>query len=217
MAQNKHTSKAARVRRQRIGILCAAALLFILAALLVIPRLAHKNHKAKALDSSKTYTATMEIANYGTVIFQLNQKEAPITCANFVELANKGFYNGLTFHRILNGYIMQGGDPNGNGTGGSDHTIKGEFTENGVNNPLTHTRGAVAMARSSAPDSASCQFYICQNSIASLDGKYAVFAYVTSGMNIVDAICADANPTDNNGSIRRSEQPVITSLTVTAE
>lgn len=110
--------------------------------------------------------------------------------------------------------MMQGGDPEGNGFGGSGKNIKGEFALNGVNNPLSHTRGAISMARSTAYDSASSQFFICQADVAALDGQYAVFGYVTDGMDIVDAICAAAQPTDNNGTIPAAEQPVIKEVRV---
>ena len=109
---------------------------------------------------------------------------------------------------------MQGGDPNGDGTGGSDTTITGEFTENGYDNNLSHTRGAISMARSDDYNSASSQFFIVQQDSTYLDGSYAVFGYVTSGMNVVDAICEAAEPTDDNGTIPEDEQPVISSITI---
>ncbi len=161
-----------------------------------------------------THYAEIDIADYGTITVALYGNDAPITVANFVKLANEGFYNGLTFHRIMSGFMMQGGDPNGNGTGGSDETIKGEFSANGVENTLSHTRGAISMARSSAYDSASSQFFIMHQDYTGLDGMYAAFGYVTDGIDIVDAICTSARPTDNNGTIPADEQPVINSITV---
>ena len=152
--------------------------------------------------------------DYGTITVELDQEAAPITCANFVELANSGFYNGLTFHRIIEGFMMQGGDPNGDGTGGSDNNIVGEFTNNGYENNLSHTRGAISMARSSDYNSASSQFFIVQEDSTNLDGDYAVFGYVTDGMDVVDAICEAAQPTDDNGTISAEDQPVITSITI---
>lgn len=110
--------------------------------------------------------------------------------------------------------MMQGGDPNGDGTGGSGTTIAGEFSDNGYENNLSHTRGAVSMARSSDYDSASSQFFIVQEDSTYLDGQYAVFGYVTEGMDVVDAICESAQPTDDNGTIPAEEQPVITSITI---
>lgn len=172
----------------------------------------------EALDETLTYYADIEIEDYGTITIELDQESAPITAANFVELAESGFYDGLTFHRIIEGFMMQGGDPNGDGTGGSDNTIVGEFTDNGYDNELSHTRGAVSMARSTDYDSASSQFFIVQeDSSDSLDGQYAVFGYVTEGMEIVDEICEAAEPTDDNGTIEAEDQPVITSVTIYTE
>lgn len=167
-----------------------------------------------ALEEDVTYTARIDVKDYGTITVELDQEAAPITCANFVELANSGFYNGLTFHRIIEGFMMQGGDPNGDGTGGSDNNIVGEFTNNGYENNLSHTRGAISMARSSDYNSASSQFFIVQEDSTNLDGDYAVFGYVTDGMDVVDAICEAAQPTDDNGTISAEDQPVITSITI---
>ena len=158
--------------------------------------------------------AEIEIADYGTIKLELDGDTAPVTVQNFMDLANAGFYDGLTFHRIIDGFMIQGGDPNGNGTGGSDKTIKGEFNDNGVENPITHVRGAISMARSQLPDSASSQFFIVQSDSTFLDGQYAGFGYVTDGMDVVHKISKDAKPTDNNGSIAKENQPVIESVTV---
>lgn len=163
-----------------------------------------------------SHTAVIEIADYGTVTVALNESAAPETVANFISLAESGFYDGLTFHRIIDGFMVQGGDPNGDGTGGSEQTIPGEFSKNGFENDLSHTRGAVSMARSDDYDSASSQFFIVHEDSTYLDGNYAVFGYVTEGMEVVDAICADAQPTDNNGSIAPDAQPVIRSITIQA-
>lgn len=171
----------------------------------------------ETLDASLTYYADIEVQNYGVIIVQLDQFAAPTTCANFVGLAESGFYDGLTFHRIIDGFMMQGGDPNGNGTGGSGKNIVGEFPANGYDNPLSHTRGALSMARASSYDSASSQFFIVQDDSVTLDGMYAVFGHVTEGMDIVDVICADAEPLDSNGKIAVDEQPVITSVTIRLE
>lgn len=166
------------------------------------------------IDVVASYYADIEIENYGTITVALDATAAPETVANFVSLANSGFYNGLTFHRIIEGFMMQGGDPNGDGTGGSDTTITGEFSDNGVTNNLSHIRGAISMARSSDYDSASSQFFIMQEDNTSLDGQYAVFGYVTSGLSVVDAVCDAAEPTDDNGTISADQQPVITSITI---
>ena len=160
-------------------------------------------------------TALIEVEGYGTITVALDRSAAPETVANFVSLAREGFYDGLTFHRIIQGFMIQGGDPNGDGTGGSETTIKGEFSGNGVENPLSHTRGTISMARSGDDnDSASSQFFIVQEDSTYLDGSYAAFGYVTEGMDVVDAICADAVPIDNNGLIAQEEQPVIISITI---
>lgn len=163
---------------------------------------------------NETYYADIKIEDYGTITVELGEDAAPETVANFISLAETGFYDGLTFHRIIEGFMMQGGDPNGDGTGGSDTTITGEFTENGYDNNLSHTRGAISMARSDDYNSASSQFFIVQQDSTYLDGSYAVFGYVTSGMNVEDAICEAAEPTDDNGTIPEDEQPVISSITI---
>lgn len=163
---------------------------------------------------SGTHHAEIEVQDYGTIAIELDADTAPITVTNFVKLAQEDFYDGLTFHRIMDGFMIQGGDPLGNGRGGSDENIKGEFKNNGVENDISHVRGVISMARSSQPDSASSQFFIVQTDSTFLDGDYAAFGKVTEGMEIVDAICKDAKPTDNNGTITAEEQPVITSVTI---
>ena len=159
-------------------------------------------------------TAVIEVDGYGTITLELDASAAPVTTENFVSLAQEGFYDGLTFHHIYDGFMIQGGDPNGNGTGGSEQTIQGEFSKNGVENNLSHTRGAVSMARSQDYNSASSQFFIVHRDSTFLDGSYAAFGYVTEGMEVVDAICADAEPIDGDGLIAPEDQPVILSVTV---
>ena len=161
-----------------------------------------------------THHAEIDIQDYGTITVELDGAAAPMTVQNFMDLANDGFYDGLTFHRIIAGFMMQGGDPNGNGTGGSENTIKGEFSENGVENKLSHTRGAVSMARSSDPDSASSQFFIVQQDSTYLDGQYACFGYVTKGMDVVDEICDNTPVEDDNGTVKTENQPVIESIKI---
>ena len=163
---------------------------------------------------SGKHRVAITVRDYGTITVELDADAAPITVQNFLDLADSGFYDGLTFHRIMEGFMIQGGDPEGTGMGGSDKTIKGEFSANGVENPLSHTRGAISMARSSAMDSASSQFFIVQKDSTFLDGQYACFGYVTNGMDVVDAIAADAQPTDGNGTIPADQQPVIESVKV---
>ena len=148
-------------------------------------------------------------------IVELDADVAPITVTNFVNLVKKGFYNGLTFHRIMSGFMIQGGDPNGDGTGGSEETIKGEFKSNGVENTMSHKRGVISMARTqNDPDSASSQFFIVQADSDFLDGDYAAFGKVTAGMDIVDKICQSVQPIDNNGTVPADQQPKITAIKV---
>ena len=156
----------------------------------------------------------IEVNNYGTIEVELDADTAPSTVTNFINLANDGFYDGLTFHRIIKGFMIQGGDPLGNGTGGSDNKIKGEFSNNGIENNLSHTRGAISMARSSNNDSASSQFFIVHKDSTYLDGNYACFGDVTDGMDIVDKICANVKATDDNGTVAKNNQPVITRIAV---
>ncbi len=174
------------------------------------------SNSSQSSSFSQTDECVIEVQDYGTITVGLDANAAPITVANFKKLVGEGFYDGLTFHRIMSNFMIQGGDPNGDGTGGSSETIKGEFVSNGVNNTLKHTRGAISMARSSANDSASSQFFIVHqtsdNNSKSLDGKYACFGYVTSGMEVVDKICENVKPTDNNGTVPKENQPVITSI-----
>lgn len=154
----------------------------------------------------------IDIADYGVITAELDADAAPITVTNFMKLAESGFYDGLTFHRIIYGFMIQGGDPNGNGTGGSAEKIKGEFIANGVENPIVHERGVLSMARSMAYDSASSQFFIMHAKAPHLDGQYAGFGKVLEGMDVVDAICESVPVTDNNGTVSKSNQPVIISI-----
>lgn len=159
--------------------------------------------------------AEIVIAEYGKLELELDADVAPITVTNFVNLAKKGFYNGLTFHRIMSGFMIQGGDPNGDGTGGSEETIKGEFKSNGIENTMSHKRGVISMARTqNDPDSASSQFFIVQADSDFLDGDYAAFGKVTAGMDIVDKICQSVQPIDNNGTMPADQQPKITAIKV---
>lgn len=163
---------------------------------------------------SGLHYAEIEVEDYGVISLELDADTAPITVTNFVNLAKDGFYDGLTFHRIIDGFMIQGGDPLGNGTGGSGETIKGEFSDNGVENDISHVRGTISMARSSDPDSASSQFFIVHQDSAYLDGQYAAFGHVTDGMDVVDAICADTPVQDGNGTVAADDQPVIASITI---
>lgn len=156
----------------------------------------------------------IDVQDYGTISLELDADTAPISVTNFINLANEGFYDGLTFHRIISGFMIQGGDPNGNGTGGSEKTIKGEFSANGVENDISHVRGVISMARANDPDSGSSQFFIVHEDSTFLDGQYAAFGHVTDGMDVVDAICEAVPVQDNNGTVAAADQPVITAVTV---
>ena len=157
----------------------------------------------------------INVEGFGTIEATLNANVAPVTVSNFCRLAEEGFYDGLTFHRVVPGFVIQGGDPAGDGTGGSDQTIVGEFEENGVSNDIPHVRGTLSMARSQDYDSASSQFFICQGDASSLDGSYAAFGTVTSGMDVVDAICESVSVADeSSGYVAPENQPVISSVEV---
>lgn len=166
------------------------------------------------LDENTTYEAVIEVEKYGTIVFTLRQDAAPVSAANFVSLAKEGFYDGLTFHRIIDGFMIQGGDPNGNGSGGSGRSITGEFKSNGHDNPISHVRGVVSMARAKDPNSGSSQFFIVQADSTYLDGDYAAFGEVTEGMDVVDEICSQVPVQDRNGTVAAADQPVITSVTI---
>jgi peptidyl-prolyl cis-trans isomerase B (cyclophilin B) len=143
---------------------------------------------ATASEEAPQVKITME--DGGVILLELDPQAAPQTVENFLKLVNEGFYDGLTFHRIIPGFMIQGGDPEGDGTGGADQTVIGEFASNGVNNPISHTRGVISMARSQNPDSASSQFFITNADALNLDGDYAAFGRVLEGMDVVDRISA---------------------------
>ena len=156
----------------------------------------------------------IEIADYGTISLELDADTAPITVTNFIALANDGFYDGLTFHRIIKDFMIQGGDPLGNGTGGAENNITGEFKSNGIENDISHVRGVISMARSMEADSASSQFFIVHQDSTYLDGEYAAFGKVTEGIEIVDQICDNTAVQDANGTVLADDQPVITTIRV---
>lgn len=164
---------------------------------------------------SKPNTVVIDVKDYGKITVELYPDIAPITVKNFKKLVNEGFYDGLIFHRVIEDFMIQGGCPDGNGTGGQTDAkgnrinIKGEFSANGFKNTLAHTRGVISMARSNDPNSASSQFFICQVSYPSLNGKYASFGKVTEGMDVVDAIAA----VDTNENDKPLEDVVISSIT----
>ena len=159
-----------------------------------------------------TVLVEIDVKDQGKILVELYPDVAPVTVENFLKLVDQKFYDGLTFHRIINGFMAQGGCPLGNGTGGSGTNIKGEFSRNGFNNPLKHTRGVISMARSSNPNSASSQFFIMHQDSPHLDGAYAAFGKVISGMEIIDALCRNTPVMDNNGTVHPSYKPVINSI-----
>ncbi len=154
--------------------------------------------------------AIIEMEKGGRVVIELRPDIAPVTVENFVKLAKQGFYDGLTFHRVISGFMIQGGCPQGNGTGGPGYTIKGEFEANGIKNDLKHSRGVISMARAMNPNSAGSQFFIMHQDAPHLDGQYAAFGTVTEGMDIVDEI-ADCD-TDRNDKPLTSQ--IIKTITI---
>ena len=158
---------------------------------------AEENSELDLAAAAGKHHVEITVKDYGTINVELDGDAAPITVANFLDLAGNGFYDGLTFHRIISGFMIQG-----------------EFDSNGVKNPLSHTRGAISMARAQRKDSASSQFFIVHEDSTFLDGEYACFGYVTDGMDVVDAICEDTKVEDNNGTVAKENQPVIESIKV---
>ena len=206
--------------KRKIGIAAAIILaLFVVTGCQKQEETPKKSEQKKTEASeellSGTHHAEIQVKDYGTITVELDADTAPITVTNFVNLAKDGFYDNLTFHRIMDGFMIQGGDPNGDGTGGADQTIKGEFSSNGVENEISLTRGTISMARAQDPDSASSQFFIVQEDSDYLDGNYAAFGHVTSGMEIVDQICKDVPAEDDNGTVKAENQPVIEKITIT--
>ena len=201
---------------EKKNVIFVVSIVVIIILLLVINILVNnkkEKNDMKDLLTGKHYVE-MKVKDYGTIELELDSDVAPITVTNFINLVNSKFYDGLTFHRIIDGFMIQGGDPLGNGTGGSSKTIKGEFSKNGVKNSISHVRGVISMARSSDYNSASSQFFIVQEDTTSLDGQYAAFGKVISGMDIVDKI-AKVKVEDDNGTVSKENQPVIESIRVT--
>lgn len=164
------------------------------------------------IDLENPTIVTMTMENGGEVVMELYPDVAPKTVENFVKLASDGFYNALTFHRVIPGFMIQGGDPDGNGTGGPDHSVEGEFSNNGFENDLSHERGVVSMARSQDPDSAGSQFFIVVEDSTFLDGDYAAFGKVTEGMDVVDEIVSVQ--TDGSDKPVEGQEQVIETITV---
>lgn len=205
--------EAARKQRNQICLIAGIAAAVIAIAAGVWFGTAEERAAAR-INTDVTHTAVIEIENYGVIELALCGNAAPKTVERFVTLAEDGFYDGLTFHRIMEGYMMQGGCPEGTGRGKWEKNLLGEFAANGFENPLSHKRGAISMARANDPNSASCQFFIVHKDQPMWDGQYATFGYVTKGMDVVDAVCTTVKPIDGNGTIPAEQQPKIVSVTV---
>lgn len=195
-------------------------ILSVIAALLICASVSGCGDKKENVSDEKAegigkYNAVITVEGYGEIHLELDGDTAPITVANFVKLAESGFYDGLTFHRVVNNFMIQGGDPKANGTGGSGETIKGEFANNGIKNNISHKRGTISMARSTDMNSASSQFFIVQADSTHLDGDYAAFGHVTEGMDIVDKIAQNTPVEDSyTGLVAKENQPRITSIKI---
>lgn len=191
---------------------------FVILFAIIIITLLNDNKKEKRVVGDEymkgKINAVIKVKDYGNISLELDANVAPITVTNFVKLANEKFYDGLTFHRIIEGFMIQGGDPLGDGTGGSEENIKGEFKSNGVENTISHKRGVISMARSSLPDSASSQFFIVHEDSLHLDGDYAAFGHVTDGMDVVDKIATTVKVIDSNGTVEKENQPVIETIEI---
>lgn len=158
-----------------------------------------KGNESSEFDSgSSNPEVAMEIKNYGEIVIELYPDVAPNTVNNFISLVKSGFYDNNSFHRLVPGYILQGGDPNGDGTGGPGYHIQGEFTSNNFTNNLKHTEGIISMARSSLPNTAGSQFFICLGTASSLDGDYAAFGKVIQGMDVLEKIEKSAKVADSS-------------------
>lgn len=202
---------------KKMGIIMVIAFLVFFTIVTIIDK---TKHDRNVPDISGKHYAEIVVRDYGTIKVELDADAAPVTVENFLKLADEGFYDGLTFHRIYPYFMIQGGSPEGDGIGGSGENIRGEFSSNGWDkNTLTHVRGCISMARTQMPDSASSQFFIVHEDSTYLDGDYAAFGYVTEGMDVVDALCdwvaSGAVVCDGNGVIQDvNEMPIIETVRV---
>lgn len=212
-AERERAQKAKENKKKFIAIGGSIGVILAIAAVIVGLGFAFGWFKS---DFAVTHHANIEIEGYGTVHLELYGEEAVDTVYNFVALANEGFYDGLTFHRIIEGFMAQGGCPKGDGTGNADVYLMGEFEANGFTNNIKHERGVISMARGDDYNSGTCQFFIVHEDSPHLDGQYAAFGRVIEGMDVIDAIVAAAKPTDDNGSIAKDQQPIIKSITIHA-
>lgn len=212
MSQKSDLKTIGKNRSRKSGFRKTGALLMaVLMSLLVFTGC---SKKTESTSDSALRHVKITVQDYGDIVLELHPEIAPITVENFIHLAEEGFYDGLTFHRIMDGFMIQGGDPQGDGYGGSDETIIGEFELNGHPNSISHEVGVISMARSRHNDSASSQFFITVGDATHLDGAYAAFGYVTEGLDVALSIARDARPIDNNGTIPKSEQPVMLKVEV---
>ena len=192
------------------NILIGIVIVLGFGAIFLLNELAMKKTDSKLL-TGKHYVE-INVKDYGIITLELDAEIAPITVTNFMDLVNSKFYDGLTFHRIMTGFMVQGGDPEGNGTGGSNKNIKGEFKANGIENNISHVRGVISMARSSnGYNTASSQFFIVHEDSTFLDGQYAAFGKVVNGMEVVDEL-AKVEVIDENGTVEKDNQPIIESI-----
>lgn len=183
---------------------------YIIIGLLIITLIIGLNWPENDKFLKGIHNIEISIKDYGKIKLELDADNTPITVTNFINLINEKFYDGLTLHRIIDGFMIQGGDPEADGTGGSNKTIKGEFSSNGKQNNISHVRGVISMARSNEPNSASSQFFIVHKDSPHLDGNYAAFGKVTEGIEVVDKIVESvATLGDDNGLIPKEHQPVI--------
>ena len=201
-AQKKELQKK-KDRNLTIALVGVAALLLLLVCILIFGGKGKTEHKIE-----------IEVENYGVIRAVVDSSVAPKTVDNFLKLVMSGFYDGLTFHRIVDGFMIQCGDPTGTGSGGSKDYVQGEFSANGFENTLSHKRGVLSMARSKDYNSARSQFFIVQSDSLFLDGNYAAFGWVTEGMEIVDEICKNTPVENKNGTVLAENQPVITAIRV---
>ena len=219
---DKENAKRAKRRKEilKLVLIPTVSVLLIAAIIVGLGFAFGWFYKNPNKDLKVTHHATINIKDYGSVHVELYGEEAPETVANFVKLANEGFYDGLTFHRIMDGFMAQGGCPKGNGTGDSGTDIKGEFSLNGVTNNVKHVRGTISMARGDDPNSGSSQFFIVhktsENNTAALDGRYAAFGMVTDGMKVIDKMIKDTVKKGYTETVAAADQPIIESITIHA-
>ena len=203
----KEVKETKKDRGMLFAIIGIVAVIAVAVACFLIP----ENDKVAESSEGETVLVIMTIKDYGDIMLELDKGQAPITVQNFLDLVNSGFYDGISFHRIIKGFMMQGGDPQGDGFGGSEKTIKGEFEYNGVKNNISHTRGTISMARSDDPDSASSQFFIVQEDSTNLDGYYAAFGHVVTGMDVIDKVIEDFG-TEEDTTLPEGKRPIIESI-----